>query len=51
MTTDAARDVLFAPHIERLAGLVASRIGAPFNGLHLRLEPDMGLDQRVGGPA
>jgi len=47
MTAAAAELTFFSPRLEGLAAEVASSIGAPFNGLHLRLEPDMGLDAQA----
>ncbi|PRW61462.1 long-chain-fatty-acid-- ligase [Chlorella sorokiniana] len=44
LTVVAAASLKFAPRLEELASRVAAKIGGPFNGGHLRLEPDMGLD-------
>jgi hypothetical protein len=40
----AARGAFYAPRLVELAGRVAERIGGRFNAMHLRFEPDMGLN-------
>ncbi|PRW61509.1 hypothetical protein C2E21_0368 [Chlorella sorokiniana] len=44
LTVVAAASLKFAPRLEELASRVSAKIGGLFNGGHLRLEPDMGLD-------
>ena len=43
----AAKGVFYAPRLVELAGRVTERIGGQFNAMHLRFEPDMGLDPQV----
>jgi hypothetical protein len=42
-----AASLRFPPHIEALADKVAEGIGPVFNGVHLRIERDMGLNPEV----
>ncbi|KAL4427809.1 hypothetical protein ABPG75_001898 [Micractinium tetrahymenae] len=44
LTAAAAGRLAFAPGIEALALEVADGIGGPYNGAHLRVEKDMGLN-------
>lgn len=44
----AARGVFYAPRLVDLVDRVVKRIGGHFNAMHLRFEPDMGLDPKVG---
>ncbi|PSC73527.1 alternative oxidase [Micractinium conductrix] len=51
ITTIAANGVFFSPEVEVAVGRIAGAIGQPFNGLHLRLEPDMGLKEEEMMPS
>jgi hypothetical protein len=47
LTSTAAAGLFFSTRVDQLAQRLADAIGAPFNGLHLRLERDMGLNETV----
>ena len=47
MTVHVAESLRFPPRLEALAQRVADALGGPFNGVHLRVEPDFRLRFQV----